>query len=202
MGSPMADGCALGKPVARAINPLFSFSLDTRAKFTERSMLSDIRIARQIMIAFGALIAAFVVTACCVVGSLSAADRATVSVRNNKAATEAAHALFASFVAEQNAVRGYVIGQGENMLRNVKSEREEYEQTLAAMHAAEADPAIQGVVTEVDRLVREWRVKSADRQIALAQDPATRVEATKFVNGSFAGKIRAGIDEIVAAEED
>ncbi len=88
------------------------------------------------------------------------------------------------------------------MLRNIEEERAGYERTLAAMRAAETDPAIEAHVTEADRLLREWRIKSADRQVALARDPATRPELTKYVNGSFAAKIHKEVDTVLAAEAE
>jgi methyl-accepting chemotaxis protein len=165
-------------------------------------MFANLKIARKLLVSFASIIIAFVAASGFIVSSLTDADYATTHVRSSKVALSAANALWYAFVGEQNGVRGFVISQSDKLLGDVAAQRAEYATTLQQIRAAEQDPAILQKVSTVDSLMTEWRAKSADQQVALARDPATRSQASNFVNGQFATKIHGVVKEIIGLENE
>ncbi len=163
--------------------------------------MKNLRISRKLLLAFSLLVAGVVVMGGFVLTAMHGVGEATARTRAANDEKAGMVAVTAALIAEQNAVRAYMLTQQERFLQVVQGESAAYKAALARVQAEEPDPAQRARLDTANALIREFETQALDRQVALARDPQTRPQALALVDGPYMARITAAIGAIGTALE-
>ncbi len=163
--------------------------------------MKNLRISRKLLLAFALLVAGVVAMGGFVLTAMHGVGQATARTRAANDEKAGMVAVTAALVAEQNAVRAYLLTQQDRFLQIMQTEAAAYKAALARVRAEEPDPAQRARLDATDALIREFQAQALDRQVALARDPQTRPQALALLDGPYMARITAAIAAIGDALE-
>ncbi|HVI34571.1 MAG TPA: methyl-accepting chemotaxis protein [Phenylobacterium sp.] len=103
-------------------------------------------------------------------------------------------------VEQQNAIRGFAIGQDPSFEKTYREQVAATDAALDSFIAKHQAPAQRERAKELKQLFAEWRPEYAEKPLMLARDPATRGEAMAILGMKTLGKLRGSI-EVLQVEQ-
>lgn len=170
------------------------------------SAFSDLPISHKLMAAFAAVVAVIFVSGAIIYDRL----RVTEDAKNWRVHTtdvlDTLEMAVAAMLDQETSLRGYLISGDEIFLEPYRRGGDNFSAAIRKLRAQTSDnPVQQDRLDELNKLATTWRMETAEREIALMTNPATRGEARALEGAT--GKaamdaIRAKASEFEKLERD
>jgi methyl-accepting chemotaxis protein len=159
----------------------------------------NLKISTKLVIAFGTLILAFVVSAIIVLTSLTKIDDAATSSQRSLTLAAQAEAMATLAEEQQNALRGYVLSGDETSKQHYEKLRGEFDTALDAFEAKTTQAAQKARAQTIRVAMSEWRRDIADPTLSAMNDPVAGKEAASAIIGKHSLTKLRGLQEDMRA---
>jgi methyl-accepting chemotaxis protein len=159
----------------------------------------NLKISTKLVIAFGTLILAFVVSAIIVLTSLTKIDDAATSSQRSLTLAAQAEAMATLAEEQQNALRGYVLSGDETSKQRYEKLRGEFDTALDAFEAKTTQAAQKARAQNIRVAMSEWRRDIADPTLNAMNDPVAGKEAASAIIGKHSLTKLRGLQEDMRA---
>ncbi|MGO4411126.1 MULTISPECIES: methyl-accepting chemotaxis protein [unclassified Brevundimonas] len=139
-------------------------------------MLQHLSVPKKLLLSFAAVIGACGMATLVVLWSVAALQRADAADAASNAIFKGSDLLLAAAVEQQNAVRGYVATRDQEFLGHYEEASGKFTARLADLASLDATAAYRAEQDKLNAAGKAFR-EDADREIALARDPATHAQA-------------------------
>lgn len=165
--------------------------------------LSNLPLSRKLMIAFAAVLLAIAAMGATVFINLRALTAAGEMRSSINQITRDTAAVEYKLARQENALRGFMLSTDDYYVERVESHRADFKSALTAIRehgAADIDAQADAVEAAAD----EWYEQIAKTGVALARDPATRLQAIAMIGpdgpaDGVMGKVENALDVLKAS---
>ncbi len=158
---------------------------------------NNFRIRAKLVIAFGAVIAAYLVATALIMGSLSQLNAASESALRGQLVASKGETLLKGVLEQQNAVRGYALLGDPAFLETYNEEKVAFDAALNDFENTTRLPAQKARAEKMREAMATWRAEVGDPAVAAMSDPAGRETAAALVGKKSLGGLRALHGEIL-----
>ncbi|MDY8108949.1 methyl-accepting chemotaxis protein [Fulvimarina sp. 2208YS6-2-32] len=163
--------------------------------------INNISIARKLAIAFLAVIVAMSAANLFVFESLQTIEENAAMNQKSFDLTLDAEQMLETMIDQQNAVRGYLLSNEEGFIATYQKAKAAFTAHAESFRQNTVSEDQRGRVATLQSIVSNWQLKSAERQLELARDPATRNQAFALTGKLTLAEGRTLIDEIRAGQK-
>ncbi|WP_369061611.1 methyl-accepting chemotaxis protein [Caulobacter sp. 73W] len=161
---------------------------------------NNFRIRAKLIVAFGAVIAAFLVATGLILSSLAQLDAASSSALRGQLVAGKGEVLLKGVLEQQNAVRGYVLLADTAFLDTYNEEKAAFDAALNDFENTTRLPAQKARAEQMREAMATWRAEVGDPAVSAMSDPTTgRETATALVGKKSLGGLRKLHGEILDA---
>ncbi len=162
--------------------------------------LNNLPMSRKLLLGFAILTVLFAVLFGGMAVTVSTSDRARLESQRETRLQQLTGSIVFSIIAQQNAVRGFLLSGNEDALKEADRQLAMYEASVRDFLSLERDPDSLAIMRKVYGQLAEWRRTSLAKQIALSRDPATRPQLAALVSGRFTGEAQRQIAGVAETE--
>ncbi|MDG2520206.1 methyl-accepting chemotaxis protein [Caulobacter segnis] len=157
---------------------------------------NNLRIRAKLVVAFGAVIAAFLVATGLILSSLSQLDTASTAALRGQLVAGKGEGLLKGVLEQQNAVRGYALLGDPAFLETYTEEKAAFDAALNDFEETTKLPAQKARAQKMREAMTKWRAEVGDPAVSAMSDPAGRETAVALVGKKSLGELRALYSEI------
>ncbi|GGE12389.1 chemotaxis protein [Aureimonas endophytica] len=159
-------------------------------------------IAKKLGLAFAAVVSATLLSSAFLYRSLETIDATVVANQRSFGLSIEVQKMVTSMVEQQSAVRGFMVTGDPSFAETYRAAKDRL--TEAAEHFKETTKFQdqRERVEKMERSILDWQTRSAEVQIALSKDPATREAAFAMTGKMTQGEARGILDEMLKIQEE
>ena len=164
--------------------------------------MTNLRIRGKLAVAFACLIVGFLISSTAVFVSLRTLDEASTSAQRSLKLAGRSEKLMAQMLEQQNALRGYVMTGGADMLQTYEAEKVAFDKGLNEFEQTTTQEAQKARIQKLRAAMVKWRADVGDAALAAMQDPAGREAAVQLTGAKSMGELRAIQKELLDASNE
>jgi methyl-accepting chemotaxis protein len=164
--------------------------------------LKNVSLSKKLTLGFAAVFLVSAVSSGLVYRSIEEIAVASAASELSHDLTETADDILTNMVEQQNAVRGYLLRPEATFLTTYAESKTNFAAAADKFVLLTESSEQEARVARIQAVVADWQTRSAERQLDLAKDPATRDQAYAMTGVLKLTEARTLVDELLAVQDE